>query len=275
MSYGHEKAKRVLEVLIKRSKERHYRKCVLAEHTYPEPLKCLLVGQSGTGKTLMVQELVKRHNFPLITLDATQFTPSGNSDGLNPKQFKLMLDKRIDEWLKTPYYQTKEGVLNHLVIFVDEFDKLGNSFESSGKWNQHVQANFLTLIENKEELSGVSWIFAGAFSQLWGKTASNSIGFFTETKLDSKDISDEDILKCGIIPEILGRISLVVELDRFTEKDYKHILTNELLPKYSIENIDLDETVKTAMASGLGVRSLIRQLEMLQIEQEYFYGVKA
>lgn len=272
--YGHKQAKKVLSVLLKRSQDRYYKKCVRGDEDYPDTLKCLLVGQSGTGKTHLIQSLKKLYNFPLISLDATQLMPSGNDTGINIKQLKKLIHDTTNEMTKQVEYHSPEGVMNQLVIFVDEFDKLGTSFESSGKWNQHVQSNFLTIIDNKEEFSGISWIFAGAFSSLYEdkNSVKKSLGFFPDImKEETKEILDSDILKAGIIPEMLGRISLIVQLDTFTEKDYRKVLLLRLLPKYSLslDKDTVDEMVEKAFKSGQGIRSLTRQLEMLSIDAEF------
>lgn len=273
--YGHKRAKKVLTVLLRRSQERYYKKCVMGLDEYPASLKCLLVGPSGTGKTHLIQSLKKLHKFPLISLDATQLMPTGNSEGINSKQLTKRINETAEEYVNRPEYHSVDGVLNQMVIFVDEFDKLGISFDSSGNWNRHVQANFLTMIDNKEEFSGISWIFAGAFTSVYeNKAVKKSIGFFPEMEQASdSEITDADILKAGIIPELLGRISLIVQLDTFLEHDYKRILINRLLPSYpalaSLDNTSIDSIVKKAFTSGQGIRSLTRQLEMLAIDAEF------
>lgn len=272
--YGHKQAKKVLKVLLKRSQDRYYKKCVLNEDVddLPSTLKVLLVGPSGTGKTHLIQSLRKIHNFPLISLDATQLMPTGNSEGINIKQLKKLIDDTTQQVAKQPQYHSPEGVLNQMVIFVDEFDKLGTNFDSSGNWNKHVQANFLTMIDNKEEFSGISWVFAGAFSGIYENKSSvkKAIGFFPEAEnLNTKEILDTDIIKAGIIPELLGRISLIVELDTFSEADYMKVLIERLLPNYSLRNAPLVDIAAKAHKSGQGIRSMTRQLEMLSINVEF------
>lgn len=270
--YGHAQAKKVLKVLLKRSQDRYYTKCVKGEDNYQDTLKVLLVGPSGTGKTHLIQSLRKIHNFPLISLDATQLMPTGNQDGMNIKQLKKLIDDTSHEVCKQPQYHSPDGVVNQMVIFVDEFDKLGTSFDSSGNWNKHVQANFLTMIDNKEEFSGISWVFAGAFSSIYENKSSvkKSIGFFPEAvDINTKEVLDTDIIKAGIIPELLGRISLIVELDTFSEADYMAVLVDRLLPNYSLRNAPLAEIVAKAYKSGQGIRSMTRQLEMLSIDAEF------
>lgn len=273
MVYGHKQAKKVLQVLLKRSQDRYYRTCVKGETDVPDTLKCLLIGPSGTGKTHLMQSYSKLYNFPLICLDATQLMPTGNTDGMNIKQLKKLIDDTSHELTKRPEFHHPSGVVNQMVIFVDEFDKLGNSFDSSGNWNKHVQANFLTMIDNKEEFAGISWVFAGAFAGLFeSKVKKNGMGFFPSAEEEvTQEISDSDIIKAGIIPELLGRISLIVQLDTFTEEDFKKVLIERLLPKYKLDlcHKKIDEIVTKAYKSSQGIRSMTRQLEMLSIDADY------
>lgn len=270
--YGHTQAKKVLKVLIKRSQDRYYKKCLMAESEYPERLNCLLVGPSGTGKTLLMRSLAKIHGFPLLSIDATELMPTGNDTGINRKQLKKLIADKVKECLEKPGYHSSQGVLNQMVIFVDEFDKLGTCFDSSGNWNKHVQANFLTMIENDDELEGVSWVFAGAFSGYYeGKSVSEkTIGFFgTKSTKEKQEISEQDILKHGIIPELLGRIPLIVELDLFELDDYVKITENLVNTKYSkLGSVDVKRIAEKAMSSGQGIRSITRQLEMALIDHE-------
>ena len=267
--YGHARAKRVLEALINRSQERYYKKCVTCE-PYPNKLNCLLIGESGTGKTHLIHSLQKIHNFPLLCIDATELMPTGNDNGVNRKQLRKQILDMAGELVKTNRYHSITGVLNQMVIFVDEFDKLGTPFDSSGQWNKHVQANFLTMIEDQDLFEGISWVFAGAFTGLREdkQNVSNGIGFFAESeKSVTKEITDRDIIRAGIITEMLGRISLIVELDSFTAADYRTVLVDWLLPNYDVD-IDVDDVVNRAMTSGQGIRSLTRQLELAAIDQK-------
>lgn len=266
--YGHEKAKKVLKAVIKRSRLRHHLKCVEGSKDYPKPLNCLLIGESGTGKTFLVQNLQKQYKFPFLSIDATTLMPTGNDSGLNSKQLKKLIHTTAEECLKSPLFHSVEGVMSQMIVFVDEFDKLGTSFDSTGNWNKHTQSNFLTLMEHGGMFNGISWVLAGAFTSIPRETAKRGIGFFPQAQEATNEITDDDIIKAGIIPEMLGRISLVVELDRFTEQDYKNILREELLPQYKGVVLDEEQVINKAQSSGLGVRSLIRQLEMASIEQE-------
>lgn len=240
---------------------------------YPDKLNCFLIGPSGTGKTFLMRSMAKELGFPLICLDANELTPTGNNSGVNSSQLRKEIYKFAENLIAVDHrYHSIPGVLEQLVIFVDEFDKLGTSFDASGNWNKHVQSNFLTMIEDKDDLSGVSWVFAGAFSDFFERKASKkeAIGFFSEKKEEKPlEITEEDILKAGIIPEMLGRISLIVQLDTFGQKDYENIATELLNKKYArLKHINISDIAAKALSSGQGVRSVIRQLETALIDQE-------
>lgn len=270
--YGHAKAKKVLEVLYNRSQERYYKKCVKGETVYPERLNCLLVGPSGTGKTHLMKTFTEKRNIPLLCIDATELMPTGNDTGINKKQLKKLIIDFAHEETKKPQYFSPDGVLNQMFIFVDEFDKLATSFDSTGNWNKHVQSSFLTMIEDKFELSGISWVFAGAFSMCReNKLKQKSIGFFPVDKVETvtDQLTEQDIIKAGIIPEMLGRIPLIVQLDEFKLTNYVEIVDNLVQSKYNVlTNVNVNEIAEIAMNSGQGVRSIIRQLEMLLIDYE-------
>jgi ATP-dependent Clp protease ATP-binding subunit ClpX len=266
--YKHEKAKKALITLVRRAEKRAHYFDVLGRDSKIQPMKLLLVGPSGTGKTHLLYSLKNLIDFPLVTIDATQLTPSGNSDGINLKGLKNLIRQEISK------YEDHQFALNRLVIFVDEIDKLGISFDSSGQWNKHVQANFLTMIDNKEDYRGVSWVFAGAFSNLYEKQ-NNTIGFSNKAKLSEKgiQITDEDIIRSGLITELVGRITYIVELDRFNKDDYLYILENILLPNRA-QSLYLSEDVKSAIVekatkSRQGVRFLARELDHYMLDAEY------
>lgn len=287
--YGHEKAKKALITLVNRSKYRHHQKYVQLVHKNDlvSPLKCLLVGVSGTGKTHLLHTLKDLLDFPLITLDATNLGPTGSSNSTDEKGLKQMIYAEANRLvLGNNNYHSIEGVIDQMVIFVDELDKLGVSFDSSGNWNSHTQANFLTMIDNKEELAGVSWVFSGAFMGVERKAIKNAFGFNNDKEEYTVEIDDEQIIKAGVLPELVGRISSIVALDEFNKEDYREILRTMILPKkqselaamglydLSISKEYEEEMVAKAIKSGQGIRSLIRDLNSLYMEAEFNLEVR-
>ena len=286
--YGHDVAKKALITLVARA-QRNY----IDEHAYEKsrkelssPMKLLLMGESGTGKTFLVDTLRREVGFPYFYVDATKLNPTGNSTGITETALRKNIIAYAEGMVKEQgsKFKSVEGVLAQLVVFVDEFDKLGNSFESSGKWNSHVQSNFLTLIDDKDMFSRVSWVFAGAFTETREKKAvkKHVLGFTGEeaAKADTKAITDDELLKSGIIPEMLGRINKIVELDVFEEADYVKLVTERLLPAKLAEvdnmgmngehvEVDVNKIAKDAAASGMGVRHAQRSLDTIFEDMEW------
>jgi ATP-dependent Clp protease ATP-binding subunit ClpX len=291
--YGHEEAKKSLITLVNRSKLRHFQKWgeLLPTEQLIKPSKCLLIGGSGTGKTHLVQSLARIANFPLLIVDASAFNPTGASGGIKPETLKRMVAIKAKEYseVRQGTYFSIDGIMDQLVVFVDEFDKISSHYNGSdGNWNEHVQTHFLTLFENSEDLAGVSWIFAGAFSGIDKQSSGGhgrSIGFnatYDESK-PSQELSDEDIIKYGMIPEIVGRLTSICRLDKLTEDDFYSILIDKVIPKKLLElsyfnitdiNITDDQLRKIAqgaLTSSQGVRYLYREIDKHFLDIEFSY----
>lgn len=286
--YGHEEAKKSLITLINRSKLRHYQKWgqLLPEESLIKTSKCLLIGGSGTGKTHLLNSLASIINFPLLIVDATSFNPTGASGGIKPEKLKSLILARAGEYaeIRGDTYFSLEGIVDQMVVFVDEFDKITSHYDgSNGNWNEHIQAHFLTIFENSQELSGVSWVFAGAFSGIDGINNKNNIGFNIHNEKTSNVLSDEQIVKYGLLPEIVGRLTSICKLDRLTEDDYYNILVEKVIPSkirelmyFNVDDIDITHTqlrqiAKNAVKSSQGVRYLYREIEKHFLDIEFNY----
>jgi ATP-dependent Clp protease ATP-binding subunit ClpX len=284
---GHIEAKKALISLVNRSKIRHHQKWIERIHKdyLIAPHKVLLIGQSGTGKTHLVESLQQLLDFPLIRLDATKLNPTGASGGVKEDDLRKQIWAKAKEWheARRGYYHSIDGTVDQMVVFIDEIDKIGKSFDSSGNWNAHVQSNFLTMFDNKAEFAGVSFIFAGAFTDITKhKSKATSIGFNPDERtIKSREEIDEQVVKAGLIPELVGRLTNIVELDKFTEQDYYKILTERLIPAkllelafFNVFDSELDEDelkhmCKSAYNSGQGIRSLQRQLNKHYLDSEF------
>ncbi len=293
---GHDHAKKVLINLVNRSKDRYYQKWALLEEEDLTPLSnCLLIGDSGTGKTFLVESLSAVMNFPLIKIDATELNPTGASGGIKKKDLVNKVVNHVKEIMKDeqerrdddPSYRGEyfsfDGCLDQVVVFVDEVDKLGQQLSSD--WNAHVQANFLTLFENKGELANITFIFAGAFTGMdkHGKSAKQQIGFnHTEEvhEIGAGDLSQK-VIKFGLIPELVGRMHNICLLDELKEEEYTKILLQNILPrvqkslkfldipKFSLSKVQVKKLVKDAMKSGLGVRALETGVNKILVDIEF------
>jgi len=285
---GHDEAKKALITLLNRSKMRYKQKwgSMMHKDFLLQTSKILLIGASGTGKTHLVESLNQIVPFPLLKFDATKLNPTGASGGVKEEDIrKAIVDNAIEFNKKSPsVYFSVDGAIDQTVVFIDEIDKLGQSFDSSGKWNEHVQSNFLTLFDNKSEFAGVSFIFAGAFTSITNKEGiKNSIGFNMledKTKKHKVDIENK-VVAAGLLPELVGRMMAIIQLDDFTKEEYRAILLDKILPKkqmdmaaFGIFNINitdeqLDNIVDRAMKSNQGVRSLQRQLDKIFLDIEF------
>lgn len=294
--YGHKSAKKALITLVNRSKIRHRQKWgdMIHKDDLVRPGKCLLVGGSGTGKTHIVESLAEIVDFPLLIVDATKFIPTSARGGITSDELEKMIHKTALKYAQRKKqssggaYFSAEGVLDQMVVFVDEFDKISEHYEgTANSWNAHVQSNFLTLFETKNGLDGVSWIFAGAFSGIETETkvSKKNIGFNAshDDEEEIKEITAEDIVKYGMLPEIIGRISTICSLDVLTEDDFYNILINIALPakmkeltyfgavNSTLKEEELREIARKASESSQGVRYLFRQLDNYYADAEFYY----
>lgn len=285
---GHDYAKKVLINLINRSKKRYYQKWGLLEReeNLIANTNCLLIGDSGTGKTHLVNSLSKVMDFPLVKIDATELNLVGASGGIKTRDLVKKITNTALEYSESSpnRYRSVEGTIDQVVVFIDEIDKLGQKLSSD--WNAQVQASFLTMFENNRELSGVTYIFAGAFSSIdkYGDNSHKSIGFLGG-KQNNSDAGQEDlsqkIISAGLMPEFVGRLNNLVLLDKLTKENYRYILENNILPKaekdlsmYNNMLINLDEQtidniLNSAMKSGLGVRALQTEVNKLLVDIEF------
>ncbi len=282
---GHDLAKKVLINTINRSKLRYYQRWALLktdEELIPVS-NCLLIGGSGTGKTYLMETLSKVMKFPLLKIDATELNPTGASGGIKKKDFiNKIADKAKEMIEKEPdTYYSFDGTLSQVVVFVDEVDKLGQQVSSD--WNAHVQANFLTLFENKGELADITFVFAGAFTKIDKYTKKSQLLGFTAGK-NEKNVNVNlaaEIIKAGLLPELVGRLQNIILLDELKSPEYRNILMEIILPNvkealryFEIENYELTEEqivklITDAEKSGLGVRSLITDMNKLITDIEF------
>ncbi len=272
---GHYKAKIALINAFNRSYLRyyqhhkeniHYDKCISNRNV-------LLLGQSGSGKTYLVEQLANIMEVPLLCIAATELTPSGNDDGVNIKQIRKKIHDYCFYLVQTrPHFLSTNGVIDQLIIFVDEIDKLGSRLSKG--WNQHVQSTYLRLFENKDEFTSITFIFAGAFVGLEDCSKSTKIGFSLNNNQEAmEEHLEDDIIDYGIIPELIGRIHSIVQIKPLQYEDYLEVMNTCLIPKlrnelYYINQNKLyispdekEKMIKKAMKSNQGIRHLIKSIE--------------
>ena len=211
----------------------------------------LMIGPSGSGKTLLIKTLAKNFNLPFAIADATTLTESGYvGDDVESVLQRLLDNARGDVKL------AQIGI-----IYIDEIDKIAKreTISASNRvGGEGVQQSLLKMMEgtvvkipiegtkngNSElveiDTTNILFICGGAFVGLQDgihkKAVKQSIGFGSNLKNAEEipehfQITTEDLIDFGMIPEFLGRLPVIVSLNPLTVDDLIHILTD---PKDSI-----------------------------------------
>lgn len=241
---GQERAKQTLSVAV----VNHYKRLNKPDSIDVELDKSniLMIGPSGTGKTLLVSSLSKLLNVPFVIVDATSLTENGYV-GTDTDAIVARLASKA----KYNIPLAENGI-----IFIDEIDKKrtknenANSRDISG---EGVQQALLKIIEGtdvfvrtdhgnviKMNTSNILFICSGAFiglEKVLDQKNNYSVGFgaplYEHNKSSIKDVTSDDLISYGIIPELVGRLPVVVTLDDLTETQLVSVLHE---PKNSIIN---------------------------------------
>jgi ATP-dependent Clp protease ATP-binding subunit ClpX len=302
---GQNSAKQILSVAI----SNHYKRVF-----NPPPVgldihkgNVLLLGPTGCGKTLLAKSVAKYLDVPFIVADATTLTEAGYVGDDVESMLSVLLQKADNDVEKA-----ERGI-----IFIDEIDKVARKSENvsitrdvSG---EGVQQALLKIVEGticrvaeqgkrkhpqepliEIDTKNILFIAGGAFSGLQdiikSRTTGTSLGFSSELKGNDSghlpDVTPDDLMKYGMIPEFIGRFPTTVSVAELTKSELIKVLTsvkNNFIDQYaylfSIDEIDLtftddaiEEMVINCIKSKTGARGLQTEIERVLMPHMFDSG---